>query len=326
MKSVITKFENETIKRNELSKKEWEELLEAFRLKDSDSINLSSNVGLIAFSSGRFLEILPKIYRGNREEEVEEGRRLLTFLFIELLNFNKFSNIGIKGVPNFSIPFIELITLYTFYYIEKKIVQPGVYKSYIRKEVITKNLYRILLELSEFALKKFKFKKLRNLASKVALYLKDIGVEKETRLKESLSALKLNRMNQHYAPAIELSKLLLLSGKGTSGKGGATSILLYPMENLFEKFIASILPNAEIQKTFSVGKSFVLKPDILIKNTVLDTKWKVLNDYSRSRDDRFQVITYIYLLEKKFGKKVEKGILIYPEVEGEELSWDLGGR
>ena len=121
---------------------------------------------------------------------------------------------------------------------------------------------------------------------------------------------------------------VFLSGKSfTSFSGSEIAVaLLFPMETLFESYIAvqlkRLLNNSDYtvsaqDKThhlFENPTKFLMKPDIVIKNDsnvfVMDTKWKLLSEakanYGISQADMYQMYAY----QKKYS--AESVTLLYP--------------
>lgn len=108
--------------------------------------------------------------------------------------------------------------------------------------------------------------------------------------------------------------------------------LLFPMETLFESYVAVQLRKVLNLTEYSIsvqdrtyhlfdepGRKFLMKPDIVIENKsnnsiyIMDTKWKVLSDtkpnYGISQADMYQMYAY----QKKYGAK--NVTLLYPKTE-----------
>ena len=107
--------------------------------------------------------------------------------------------------------------------------------------------------------------------------------------------------------------------------------LLFPMETLFESYIAAQLKKMLAHTGYTLSaqdrtyhlfdepRRFLMKPDIVIKHKesgqvfVMDTKWKVLSDvkanYGISQADMYQMYAY----QKKY--KSENVTLLYPLTE-----------
>ncbi|WP_456419000.1 5-methylcytosine restriction system specificity protein McrC, partial [Thermovibrio sp.] len=320
MSKVLTKFEHQLIEKDELSREGWEELQEVvkrekfqFKLRKK-GVKLSNYIGLISLSDGTVIEILPKIYYS---ESKEEGRRLATLLMVNLIERNLRRLKGVAGAPDLKVPFLELVMYATLLYAETKIVIPGIYRSYERRELLSRSLSgrvlvsknltrnpfnreklfierelltadvpvnRLLLKVAELVGKRATFKKLKSLAGRIILYLKDLEVGNWP-TGESPGRIKLNRMNAHYEPVVELAKLLK-EGRGRGRRGG-TITWLYNMDFLFERLISTALPESEYQKEFPVGEGFKIRPDILFKDAVIDAKWKRVDEIPNN--DCFQV-------------------------------------
>ena len=377
MKHVVV-YEYSPIKRDVFTSEEIKELKLLNRKAklnlriDDKKIRFSQYVGLILLSTGKTIEILPKIYSNyNRElkqRAILNARKLLTILFYDLLDLTKQPPAGgsiYSKNLNFNIPFLEIVILLTLIYIEKKIIQPGIYKSYMRetltsksmngkillsktllkfpfqktkfvieKEILTENVLinQILLGLTEFVASRFKNLKIKNLASKISLYLKNSGVISPKSMVEALKQVHINRMNNHYQPAIQLSRLLFFN-KSLTGSEGTSFVFLYDMNKLFESFVAKSSPEFIAQSTESIDTDFILKPDILWpiggrKYIVIDTKWKYPSNTSSEtggvyQSDRFQVITYMYVLAERKNIQIPIGVLLYPELPGEKKVWNI---
>jgi 5-methylcytosine-specific restriction enzyme subunit McrC len=375
---LITKFEYDYLTTEELTENEISELLRInekeklnFR-REGNKLKLSQYVGLIFLSSGRMIEILPKV-TSDREEvrEVVKARKLLCSLLYEFFDLSK------KGLyggsigayrTNFEAPFFEILTMYILRYAEKQIIQPGIYKHYERKSSVSRNISgkllltqtvlkfphqkekfvieresftanvpvnRIVLSVSEWVLNNCKNQKTKTLAEKVFTYLKNIGVERPQAVTNELKRCSLNRINKHYYPVIQFAKLLLTKRKLVSEENYPFSFL-FDMNKLFEMFVAKSLPDSiyDNSKNEKISEDFILKPDILIplnssrSLAVIDTKWKFprssTSNSGINQNDRFQVISYMYVLSERRGVEIPLGILLYPELQQEERKvWHL---
>lgn len=163
------------------------------------------------------------------------------------------------------------------------------------------------------------------------------------------SKVSLTRGMKEYGLLIQWAKIFLLNKSFTtfSGKNSGKA-LLFPMEQVFEAFIAKKIKsqferqsNGAIQVTaqdrgyylFDDPQKFRLRPDLVVRNqidedrsvVVMDTKWKLLNrssakNYGISQSDMYQMYAY----SKKYH--TPNIWLIYPlndEVRGmDELSFE----
>ena len=136
-----------------------------------------------------------------------------------------------------------------------------------------------------------------------------------------------------YTTALLWSKVFLMGKSFTSFAGSEVAVaLLFPMETLFESYIAALLKKELTPKGYTVSaqdrkyhlfdepdKKFLMKPDIVITRKadgaifVMDTKWKVLSDnkanYGISQADMYQMYAY----QKKYSS--ENVTLLYPKTE-----------
>ena len=119
----------------------------------------------------------------------------------------------------------------------------------------------------------------------------------------------------------------------TSFAGSEVALaLLFPMESLFESYIATLLRRTLDASVFTVSAQdrsyhlfeepkavFQMKPDIVITNKIenaiyiMDTKWKVLSEekanYGISQADMYQMFAY----QKKYD--ADNVTLLYPKTE-----------
>lgn len=129
------------------------------------------------------------------------------------------------------------------------------------------------------------------------------------------SKVRLDRTTQIYSNLIEWSKVFLMNKSFSTFSGGNNmQSLLFPMEKLFESYVAQQLRKVlydlpwdiDVQGNgyylFDEPKKFALKPDIVITKEcghkiILDTKWKqLINDsrrnYGISQSDMYQMYAY----------------------------------
>lgn len=138
-----------------------------------------------------------------------------------------------------------------------------------------------------------------------------------------------DRNMKDYTTALMWCKVFLL-GKSFSAFSGSevAFALLFPMETLFESYVAQKLRKYLNPKDFTVSaqdrsfhlfdypRQFLMKPDIVVKRKrdgavfVLDTKWKLLSqakaNYGISQADMYQMYAY----QKKY--QAQNITLLYP--------------
>ena len=142
----------------------------------------------------------------------------------------------------------------------------------------------------------------------------------------------------HYDATLAWTRLILQGVSPLTGSGAhhATS-LLFPMERVFEAFVAKHLPR-QLAQGFSLrtqvsGKSLVqhqgqdwfrLKPDLLVQEAktahlVLDTKWKLLNSQLHSGADKYGLGQGDFYQLYAYGQHYLGGqgdlVLIYPKTD-----------
>lgn len=164
-------------------------------------------------------------------------------------------------------------------------------------------------------------------------------VEPSSNYDQDFSRIVINRNTKDYDNLIKWSKVFLKNKSFTSFTGAnSSSALLFPMEKLFESYVAQslrkVLPegwtvscqekkhylfemlNGDDHRRFSLIPDIVLRfnNDKETRTVILDTKWKRLNNqkecnYGISQSDMYQMYAY----SKKYGTK--EIWLLYPANE-----------
>ena len=155
-------------------------------------------------------------------------------------------------------------------------------------------------------------------------------VTASTHYQEDFAQCISDRTMQHYETALLWCRIFLKGKSFTPFSGSeAAAALLFPMEVLFERYVAAKLKQRLTGADFQVllqdtshhlfdepRRQFLLKPDIVvIRNRdqavfLLDTKWKLLSanqrQYGISSEDMYQMYAY----QKKY--QAENVRLLYP--------------
>lgn len=154
-------------------------------------------------------------------------------------------------------------------------------------------------------------------------------VEPSANIEDDFRKCVAERNMKDYEMALVWCRVFLQGKSFTSYAGSQVAVaLLFPMETLFESYIASKLMKAMPGTTYHVSvqdstyhlfdfpRRFCMRPDIVVRNKkdgtcfVLDTKWKVLSEqqfnYGISQADMYQMFAY----QKKYD--AENVRLIYP--------------
>jgi 5-methylcytosine-specific restriction enzyme subunit McrC len=170
--------------------------------------------------------------------------------------------------------------------------------------------------------------------SKILSHLED--VEGSTDIKSDFSRINLaNRLMMNYKTIVEWSEIFLMNKSFTNFKGDNLNMaILFPMEKIFEDYLAYLFKKysegykikTQDQSYFLVEehrseKRFGLRPDLIIENgvtkqKVIDTKWKLLNEFSErknyniSQADMYQLYAY----GKKYTTPTQEPrlVLLYP--------------
>jgi len=173
-------------------------------------------------------------------------------------------------------------------------------------------------------------------ALELRLVLSDVPVS--TNVAADLRALQPERNTAHYAEALSWAELILTGRAPLTGAGGqsATS-MLFPMEMLFEAYVAKHLslagdallrlkvhPATHYLVEHEDERWFRLEPDLVVRRgarnlAVLDAKWKLLNASSSARKDRYNLSQGDFYQLHTYGQTYLAGegdvILIYPKTE-----------
>lgn len=142
-----------------------------------------------------------------------------------------------------------------------------------------------------------------------------------------------DRNMKDYSTVLRWCRVFLMGKSFTSFAGSEVALaMLFPMETLFESYVASLLKRKLGCTEFSVSiqdksyylfdepdKRFQMQPDIVVKRKadgavfVLDTKWKILGgnkaNYGISQGDMYQMYAY----QKKYN--AENVTLLYPRTD-----------
>lgn len=331
-------------------------------------ITAKNYVGIITMEDGTSIEILPKIYSKEAVTEAKVKRLLIDMLktlrnapFKNLQN----TNVNIEKLNVFEI-FIRMFIDEVFYIVKRglkcdyetrqsngnvfkgKMIFSGQIKyNYAHQE-------RCFVEYDEFNTNRAENKIIkaalnylykttsssRNKADIKTLLSAFNEIDESKDYKSDFGKIIPDRKTTDYQTALLWSKVFLMGKSFTSFAGSEVAFaLLFPMETLFESFIATKLKKAlsgtgytlsaqdRTYHLFDMPKKFLMKPDIVIKNKelhksfVMDTKWKILSDakanYGISQADMYQMYAY----QKKY--KSESVTLLYPLTEKVEQSKDI---
>ena len=323
------------------------------------------------------IEILPKIPLVENNIEAEKIRFLEILQSIDYFKEKIFSNSKIEIIDT------SILELFIHLFIEEveKIIKKGLIYKYVDKnenlnvfkgkldinshikynfshkerffmkfdEFSVNSLENIIIKLTIQKLKKVSInpKNKENL-NKIGHYFENVSILENSI--ENLKYLTFDRMNDYYKNAIQWAKIFLNNQSSSifSTNNGEIPSILFPMETIFENYIANKLVNIIQEKSYnqlaikvqdnscSIFSSISLnnvkidnnilriRPDIVIKNKdakeifILDTKWKILNKlddkFKISTEDVYQMLAYVKTYSDKNKNKYicKKAYLIYP--------------
>ena len=327
-------------------------------------ITAKNYVGVISLDDNTTIEILPKIY-SSESVDVYKTKKLLVDMLKTLRNapFKSLqtTNVNIENMDIFEI-FIRMFIDEVFY-IVKRGLKSG-YESVESNEAFFKGKLlmdkqiqfnyahkeRSYVQYDEFNLNCVENKLLKSTldylyrttsSSRNKKDLKTLlysfgSVDLSTDYTSDFNKVVIDRHNNDYATALMWSRVFLQGKSFTSFSGSQVAFaLLFPMESLFESYIAKILSRTLAGTDYSVSvhdrtyhlfdeptHRFLIKPDIVLRNRitgktfVMDTKWKLLSsqvsNYGIAQADMYQMYAY----QKKYN--ADSVTLIYPYVDSLE--------
>ena len=326
-------------------------------------ITAKNYVGIITMKEGTTIEILPKIYSEIDNDESGARTKKLLIEMLKTLRDTPYktlqtSNVNIEKMNIFEI-FIRMFIDEMFFIVKRglkcsyetieenanffkgkmKFSQQVRYnlahkeRNYVEYDAFTVNRpeNRLLKATLQYLHKHSSSSKNR---TDIKSLLNSFGeVEASVDYKADFSKYVADRNMKDYTTALMWSKVFLMGKSFTSFAGSEVAVaLLFPMETVFESYIAAMLKRELLPKGYSVSaqdrkyhlfdepdKKFLMKPDIVITRKldgcifVMDTKWKVLTEskpnYGISQADIYQMYAY----QKKYFS--ENVTLLYPKTE-----------
>lgn len=326
-------------------------------------IRVKNYVGIISLKSGTTIEVLPKVVRESTKEEFPLARKLV----IEMLKACK--KIPYKSFQNARLDYkrMNLYEIYIRLFLDElnELYRKGLKAGYIPhvgnenflkgKLLFGEHIKRNFAHKEKFHVEydEFSFDRVENrLIKSTLLYLKNKAKDESNRrdLRRMLLVFEeitpsqnydgdfakcgTDRTVKEYSDILQLCKIFLHKQSFTiySGKDSATA-LLFPMDKLFEAFIADKMAPVATAHTyrlerqdrvkFLIGENgdgrFPLRPDIVLypeksgdRIIIVDTKWKTLIDrpkdnYGISQADMYQMYAY----HSRYDN-VKKVVLLYP--------------
>jgi 5-methylcytosine-specific restriction enzyme subunit McrC len=360
-------LEKQCLKQDE----ECRKLLRYCTFKGVKAFQVLNYVGVISTPYNEQIEVLPKIAKTAKGVIKQEDISRKSFLNM-LRHLKQFRHIESSDsmISTHKMPLLEVFVR-QFLLSVNMLIKRGLRSDYIRVEenqtfmkgrlLIAKQLrhnlfnqHKFYVEYDEFLPDRPVNRILHSALARIASFTKTninqklcrelmfafADVPKSTDIKSDFNTMKLGRGMDMYDSPIAWARLILNGDSPLSMDGKSSAIsLLFPMEAIFESYVASILRKQLKQEhslkeqirseTLVKHKSenwFRLKPDLTLHAgndkypiCVMDTKWKILdaskgngtNKYGLSQSDFYQMFAY--------GQKYLKGqgvlVLIYPRTE-----------
>ena len=275
---------------------------------------------------GEDFYILPKI-----SQDDFKNKNIFIYMLMSAYDV-KLKNEDISTSANEKHEIIEVfIQLFTNTLIKE--LQRGLYKQYITyqddlqvlrgKYLINENLkhnftkQKIYCEFDEFspdnALNQFFLYAirifLRHSKQKKSLKMCELILDEVAYQHIDISKIEIHfdRLNVRYKKSFEIAIMILKRYIPLFEKDKQSFAFLFDMNELFEKFVGGMIPDAKLQNQKDFG-NLRLKPDIMIENLIIDTKYKkVSSKDDLSTADKYQMFAY----GKNF--QVKNTMLLYPK-------------
>ncbi len=327
-----TIYEYESISNEELKNHiiNTTELHKYFTL-DWKDLKAKQYCGILNFDNQDFY-ILPKIVNHNDE------KNLNIFIYMLMYAYDvKLSNEQIASCANQEYTILEVfVQMFANGLLQE--LKKGMYKKYITEQdnlnvlkgkyLINENIKynftknKIYCEYDEFsennslnqfflyAVKYFqKFVKDKKLLKQCELIFDE--VEYKSVDINRVETINFDRLNVRFKTSFEIALLLLKQSIPLFNQDKKSFAFLFDMNVLFEKFIARMVKeldsNAKIQNQDNFG-DLTLKPDIILKNQIIDTKYKRIKSIEDiKQSDKLQAFSY------GINYKVENVMLLYPK-------------
>ena len=360
---VFAWLESQCLRAAEAGGAAWLRLTQRRRRR---AIQVTNFVGVIRAPDGFQIEVLPKVGKAIGGG-ASEARQLLIDMLRCLYEFRHIQTDSAK-LKATRMPLLEVF-LSEFLAAVEQIVKRGLRSDYaIRQDNVMalrgklliaphlrQNLYRadrFFTEHDEFSTNRPENRLLhaalcralqmaasqanQKLARELCFVFAEIP--ESTQIAQDFQRVRIDRGMGHYADALAWARLILDDQSPLTGTGGNRApSLLFPMEAVFEAFVAKHLSkqlaHPFILKTQARSHHLVrhqdqnwfrLNPDLLVREAdrdvlVLDTKWKLLNDQKSNGTDKYGLAQSDFYQLYAYGQNYLDGkgdvVLIYPRTD-----------
>lgn len=339
MQNTIYEYEsitNEELKNHIINTTE----LHKYFTLDWKDLKAKQYCGILNFDNQDFY-ILPKIANHNDEQNLN------IFIYMLMYAYDvKLSNEQIANCANQEHTILEVfVQMFAINLLNE--LKKGLYKEYLTKQdnlpvlkgkyLINENLKynftknKIYCEYDEFSennsLNQFfmyaikylqKFVKNKKLLKQCELIFDE--VEYKSVDINKLDRIHFNRLNSRFKTSFEIAILLLKQSIPLFSQDKKSFAFLFDMNALFEKFISRMVKeldnNVKIQNQDNFN-DLILKPDIILKNQIIDTKYKKIKSIEDiKQSDKLQVFAY------GVNYEVDNVMLLYPR-HLDKIKYDL---
>jgi 5-methylcytosine-specific restriction enzyme subunit McrC len=324
-------------------------------------ITAKNYVGVMTTSDGTEIEILPKLTlaRDNSDQAVRK-------VFLTMLRTVQEAPFKTFRTAHLNTSRMRLLDLFVRMFLDEahRLIQRSLKSDYTVKqdnetcvrgkivfsEHIRKNLLhreRIFVEYDVYSVDCPENRLVKSTALYLQRYTTDLQNRKDLRIvlsimdqvpvsrnvEQDFLRCSQSRSMADYQRLLELCRVFLQGKSFTAFSGGQAALaLLFPMERIFESYVAAVLRRNLDPKQYRLHvqakgkylfelprKQFALRPDLVIEDlnsgeqTVLDTKWKFLSpqchNYGISQSDMYQMYAY----QKEYNAK--QTVLLYPHCD-----------
>lgn len=329
-------------------------------------LQVQNYAGVVLCPDGTQIEVLPKVAKNNESSHSEHSARQSLLMMLKTLQGFRHIETESANIKNQKMPLMEIF-IAQFLNSVNHLIKKGIKSDYVREQnngAYLKgkllhsqqlkhnfiNKHKFFVEYDDYlkdiaanrvihsALKVVKgytqVNRSQKLTQELLFTFNEIPLSKS--YKNDFSSIKIERGMKHYEAPVSWSKLILEGFSPQSMLGSSNTLsLLFPMEAVFESFVAKYLKkhipsplkvSSQVQSkslvTYGDKNYFRLKPDLYISelnkaHTVLDTKWKLIDQtkvagkgkFGLSQSDLYQMLGYGHKYLETNGNLV----LIYPK-------------
>lgn len=357
---VFAWLESEALRITEIGEGSWIRLTQRRGVR---AVQVTSFVGVLRAPNGFQIEVLPKVGKAIGGGATE-ARQLLIDMLCCLQQFRHVQTDKAKLLAR-RMPLLEVF-ISEFLRAIKLVVKRGLHSDYavqqdnvfaLRGKLmmaphLRHNLFRadrFFTQFDEFTTDRPENRLLHSalrqvvgvttaqenqkLAREMAFVCAGVPVSEQPEI--DFQRVRNDRSMSHYEPALAWAQLILGGESPLTGSGGhASPSLLFPMEALFEAFVAKHLPKQVVSgfglKTQARSHYLVrhheqdwfrMKPDLLIHDNVsnhlvLDTKWKLLDSVKSNGTEKYGLSQSDFYQLQAYGQSYLDGrgdlVLVYP--------------